>query len=212
MTAMIACVYSDVWNIDARRWAAERLQVYIRFAAAYLGLESYRVLQWPPSGPPRVVDAEEVEPKGEVYVVDARLSAGEAVAMIEEGRYIVFRPEDCVLSAWRAAVATAPLLLPEARTVKLVSVDGLLIGSAQIPGGRVVEAAVVNTLPRPQRPKRAPVACPRCGSPGKVAVRVAVRHNNGRVCTLRRHPCIEVAATAAEHCLPQAPEPEQPAA
>ncbi|MEM4454294.1 MAG: hypothetical protein QXT28_06275 [Thermofilaceae archaeon] len=122
---------------------------------------------------------------------------------IERGEYIVFRPEDDVLRAWRAAEHMAPLLAPGAATVKLVHTsDGVLIGASPLPAGerRIVEAVILNSVQVSDKARREAVKCPRCGQEGKVSVIVRVRHGT-RSCTVIRHPAVEAAATAAEAIL-----------
>ncbi|MEM2410369.1 MAG: hypothetical protein QXF87_07615 [Thermofilaceae archaeon] len=195
------CVYDDVWREWERKWVAAHLPLYIRFAAAYLGLRSYRVLQYIRALPPRILRPEEAQPVGQVFVFEGSLE--EALPMIERGDYIVFRPEDDVVRAWRAASYMAPLLAPDAATVKLVHTsDGVLVGASPLPAGerRIVEAVIINSVQVSDKARREVVKCPRCGQEGKVSVIVRVRHGV-RSCTVIRHPAGEAAATAAEAIL-----------
>ncbi|MEM2678766.1 MAG: hypothetical protein QXU62_08980 [Thermofilaceae archaeon] len=198
----VVCVYDDVWREWERKWVAARLPFYIRFAAAYLGLRSYRVLQYIRALPPRILSPEEAQPIGGVYLFEGSLEE-EALSMIERGEYIVFRPEDDVVRAWRAAEYMAPLLAPGAATVKLVHTsDGVLVGASPLPAGerRIVEAVILNSVQVSDKARRGAVKCPRCGQEGKVSVIVRVRHGT-RSCTVIRHPATDAAATAAEAVL-----------
>jgi len=200
-------VYTREWHKDI---PVALLPIYIRFIAAYEGLESYRVVQVV-DNEVRVVNPREVEPKGEIYIATPD-DVVIAEFSIRNMLYVDVPPEGEVLKAWRAFVTTAPLLWPTTRTVKLLSVEGTLVGKSPIPDGTYeVDAAitVLNKVPRGsgisrRRTGQEPVKCPKCGKEGRVVVGFAVVHesmNKRKVCYVHNRKANEAATAVIESFL-----------